>query len=293
MFEIITDTSANLDSALLHADRIGLIPFSFSFKGKEKTCLNTASFRSGAYYDAMRRGVRVTTSQIPPQRYADAMRPLLEAGRDVLYVGMSSGISSSFFSAQMAASQLRPLFPERRISLVDTLGASLGEGLLVLEAVRCRDEGMSVTAAAARLDEMRLLMCQVFTVDDLKYLRATGRLSNLKAALATVLHIKPLLKGDTRGKIVCFARSRGRARSVSDLAAQYEKYVVDPQSQTVGIAHADCEKDAQTLAALLREKNPPKDIMIVDYEPVTGSHVGPGALALFFLGKSEFRSAEN
>lgn len=293
MFKIITDTSANLDSALLKAQAIALVPFSFQSSGKEKTCLNTGAFRPKAYYDAMRKGVRVTTSQIPPQRYADAMRPILEAGQDVLYVGMSAGISSSFASAQMAAVQLRPQFPARRICLVDTLGASLGEGLLVLEGARCRDEGMDVSAAAARLDEMRLRMCQVFTVDDLKYLRATGRLSNAKAALATVLHIKPLLKGDTRGKIVSFARSRGRARSIADLAAQYDKYVVDAANQTVGIAHADCPEDAKALAALLNKTNPPRDILTVDYEPVTGSHVGPGALALFFLGKSEFRSAED
>lgn len=291
MFEILTDTSANLESTLLKARAITLVPFSFQTSGKEKTCLNTASFRAKAYYDAMRKGVRVTTSQIPPQRYVDAMRPILEKGLDVLYVGMSSGVSASFNSAQMAAAQLRPQYPGRRICLVDTLGASLGEGLLVLEGARCRDEGMDVSAAAARLDEMRLRMCQVFTVDDLKYLRATGRLSNAKAALATVLHIKPLLKGDTRGKIVSFARARGRARSIAELAAQYDKYVVDAENQTIGIAHADCPEDAKALAELLQKNHPPREIMTVDYEPVTGSHVGPGALALFFLGQSSFRSA--
>lgn len=291
MFEILTDTSANLESALLKSRAITLVPFSFQTSGKEKTCLNTASFRAKAYYDAMRKGVRVTTSQIPPQRYVDAMRPILEKGLDVLYVGMSSGVSASFNSAQMAAAQLRPQYPGRRICLVDTLGASLGEGLLVLEGARCRDEGMDVSAAAARLDEMRLRMCQVFTVDDLKYLRATGRLSNAKAALATVLHIKPLLKGDTRGKIVSFARARGRARSIAELAAQYDKYVVDAENQTIGIAHADCPEDAKALAELLQKNHPPREIMTVDYEPVTGSHVGPGALALFFLGQSGFRSA--
>lgn len=291
MFEILTDTSANLESALLKSRAITLVPFSFQTSGKEKTCLNTASFRAKAYYDAMRKGVRVTTSQIPPQRYVDAMRPILEKGLDVLYVGMSSGVSASFNSAQMAAAQLRPQYPGRRICLVDTLGASLGEGLLVLEGARCRDEGMDVSAAAARLDEMRLRMCQVFTVDDLKYLRATGRLSNAKAALATVLHIKPLLKGDTRGKIVSFARARGRARSIAELAAQYDKYVVDAENQTIGIAHADCPEDAKALAELLQKNHPPREIMTVDYEPVTGSHVGPGALALFFLGQSAFRSA--
>lgn len=291
MFEIITDTSANLDAALAAEKRVTVVPFSFEVHGEENFCMDPAHFSAGEYYDAMRAGTRVTTSQIPPQRYVEAMQPLLERGSDVLYVGMSSGVSASFASAQMACAQLRPQFPERRICLVDTLGASLGEGLLVLEAARCRDEGMTVTAAAAKLDEMRLRMCQVFTVDDLKYLRATGRLSNVKAALATVLHIKPILKGDTRGKIVSFARARGRARSIAELAAQYDKYVVSASEQTIGIAHADCAEDAEALRMLLQKNNPPREIMTVGYEPVTGSHVGPGALALFFLGQSSFRSA--
>lgn len=291
MFDVITDTSANLDTALLQKRDIRLVPFSFQSNGQDKFCLDTAGFEGGRFYDAMRRGVRVTTSQIPPQRYCDAMRPALEQGRDVLYVGMSSGVSGAFSSARMAAAALREEFPGRSIRLVDTLGASLGEGLLAVEAARLRDEGADVTAAAAHLEEMRLRMCQVFTVDDLKYLRATGRLSNAKAALAAALHIKPILKGDGRGKIVSFLRARGRARSIEALAAQYDKYVVDAPQQTVGIAHADCPQDAEALARLLRQAHPPRDIMTVVYEPVTGSHVGPGALALFFLGRSEFRTA--
>ena len=284
MFEIITDTSANLDSALLHADRIGLIPFSFSFKGKEKTCLNTASFRSGAYYDAMRRGVRVTTSQIPPQRYADAMRPLLEAGRDVLYVGMSSGISSSFFSAQMAASQLRPLFPERRISLVDTLGASLGEGLLVLEAVRCRDEGMSVTAAAARLDEMRLLMCQVFTVDDLNHLKRGGRINAATALFGTMLAIKPVMHVDDEGRLIPVSKARGRKASLTALVDRMEATAIDPAGQTVFISHGDCLEDAEFVAGEVRRRLGVETVHINYVGPVIGNHSGPGTMALFFLG---------
>ena len=214
----------------------------------------------------------------------------LEAGEDVLFVSMSSGISGSYASGQIAARQLREEFPERKLLLVDTYSASLGEGLLVMRAVDCRREGMSIDDTYTLLRSLRHRMAQIFTVDDLRYLRRTGRLSNLEVAVGTVLQIKPLLKGDPQGKIVCFAKLRGRQRAIEAIAKRYEELVRDAQTQTVGIAHADCAPDAQILASLLRRSScPPKQILLVDYEPVTGSHVGPGALALFFLSDDKVR----
>ena len=150
--------------------------------------------------------------------------------------------------------------------------------------------GMSIEENAAEIDKLRHNMCQVFTVDDLKYLRGTGRLSSIKAAVASVLNIKPLLKGDTEGKIVCFEKTRGRNNAIKALAQQYDEMVREPYNQCIGIAHADCTEDAEQLIELLNRNNPPHEIMLVCYEPVTGSHVGPGTLALFFLGSDEFRS---
>ena len=253
------------------------------------TCTDTRSFDGKTFYDAMRAGAKVTTSQITPQSYIDTLTPLLEKGEDILFVGMSSGISGSYASAETAAAQLRMDFPERQIHLVDTLGASLGEGLLAVKAAECRDAGASVADTAALLDEMRVGMCQVFTVDDLKYLRRTGRLSNIVALVGTVLNIKPLLKGNQEGKIVSFATVRARRRSIQAMAERYNSMVKDAANQTIGIAHADCADDVKYLIGLLNEKNPPKEIMTVMYEPVTGSHVGPGALALFFMGDEKFR----
>ena len=172
---------------------------------------------------------------------------------------------------------------------MDTLSASLGEGLLVLEAADCRDRGMTLDETADRLMAMRHRMAQVFTVEDLKYLRRTGRLSNVTALVGMMLNIKPLLKGDNEGTIVTFARTRGRRQSIQGLAERYDALVRHPEQQVVGIAHADCPEDAETLASLLRAKHPPKEIMTVCYEPVTGSHVGPGTLALFFLGDEDVR----
>ena len=163
MFEILTDTSSNLSFALLQKRNIGCIPLTFLVDGREQMCLSD-TFDGEAYYDAIRAGAKVTTSQITPQRCIDAMRPLLEQGQDILYVGMSSGISGSFASAQMAAAELREAFPLQRIELVDTLSASLGEGLLVLYAADLRERGVSLEETAQALERRKYRMCQVFSV---------------------------------------------------------------------------------------------------------------------------------
>ena len=290
MFRIVTDTSSNLPTAYLQAENITVIPFTFHTESGEQSCMDTASFDAKAFYTAMRNGEKVTTSQIPPQRFVDNIRPMLENGEDVLFVSMSSGISGSYASSKIAANQLAEEFPERKILTVDTYSASLAEGIVVMRAVECRKEGLSIDEAYQILRALRHRIAQIFTVGDLRYLKRTGRLSNLEAAVGTVLQIKPLLKGDPQGKIVCFAKVRGRQRAIEEMAKRYEELVVSPETQTVCISHADCEVDAQILASMLRRSKAPKDILIVDYEPVTGSHVGPGALALFFVSDDNVRN---
>ena len=290
MFRIVTDTSSNLPTAYLQAENITVIPFTFHTESGEQSCMDTASFDAKAFYTAMRNGEKVTTSQIPPQRFVDNIRPMLENGEDVLFVSMSSGISGSYASSKIAANQLAEEFPERKILTVDTYSASLAEGIVVMRAVECRKEGLSIDETYQILRALRHRIAQIFTVGDLRYLKRTGRLSNLEAAVGTVLQIKPLLKGDPQGKIVCFAKFRGRQRAIEEMAKRYEELVVSPETQTVCISHADCEADAQILASMLRRSKAPKDILIVDYEPVTGSHVGPGALALFFVSDDNVRN---
>ena len=290
MFRIVTDTSSNLPTVYLQAENITVIPFTFHTESGEQSCMDTASFDAKAFYTAMRNGEKVTTSQIPPQRFVDNIRPMLENGEDVLFVSMSSGISGSYASSKIAANQLAEEFPERKILTVDTYSASLAEGIVVMRAVECRKEGLSIDETYQILRALRHRIAQIFTVGDLRYLKRTGRLSNLEAAVGTVLQIKPLLKGDPQGKIVCFAKVRGRQRAIEEMAKRYEELVVSPETQTVCISHADCEADAQILASMLRRSKAPKDILIVDYEPVTGSHVGPGALALFFVSDDNVRN---
>lgn len=278
----VTDTSGNLPSPLAKRYDLKMIPFSYFIEGERFTCLDTESFDGDAFYSLLKT-TPVTTSQINPQEYADFFEPFLKDGKDVVYVAMSSGISGSCQSAALGAELLKERYPDRAIEIVDTRGASLGEGLVAVEAAKMRDEELSAAEAAKRLRLLSERMFNVFTVNDLLFLRRGGRLSNLSAIVGTVLGIKPILKGGEDGKISAFDTVRSRKRSVKALAAQYEQYVVEPERQTVGIAHAACREDAELLMQLIRSgEHPPKEILLVDYEPVTGAHVGPGALALFF-----------
>lgn len=201
MFAIVTDTSANLDCSLLQQRNIAATLSPFLWAARSKPAPTPPALTAPAFYSAMRSGTQVKTSQVSPQQYIDLFSPMLAMGQEILFVGMSSGISGSYHSAEIAAQQLKEVFPDTRIRLVDTLSASLGEGLLVLEAADCRDRGMTLDETADRLMAMRHRMAQVFTVEDLKYLRRTGRLSNVTALVGMMLNIKPLLKGDNEGKI--------------------------------------------------------------------------------------------
>lgn len=281
-FVAVSDTSGNLPTAVVRARDIKMIPFAYYIDGERFTCLDTEAFDGDAFY-ALLKTTEVKTSQINPQEYADFFEPFVKEGKDVVYVAMSSGISGSCQSASIGAEMLLERYPGRVIEVVDTRGASLGEGLIAVAAANLRDEGLSAEEAAKRLRMLSERMFNVFTVNDLLFLRRGGRLSNLSAIVGTVLGIKPILKGGEDGQISAFDTVRSRKRSIKALASQYERYVVNAENQTIGIAHAACREDAELLIQLIKEgAHPPKEIMLVDYEPVTGSHVGPGALALFF-----------
>lgn len=289
-YEIITDTPANIDTKLARENNIKVIPFSYFIDDKEYTCTDTDSFDAKDYYDKIRGGMKVTTSQINPQQYIDCMKPILDEGKDILFIGLSSGVSGSYESACIASAELRGEYPDRNIQLIDSLAAGMGEGLLVLRAAKCRANGMELEETRARIIKFRKRLYQVFTVDDLMHLRRTGRLSNAGAFIGTILNIKPILKGNEKGQIIAFMKVRGRKQAIKTLADKFAELAKNPEEQTIAISHADCEADALYLKELIVKKCAPKEIMIVDYEPVTGSHVGPGALALFFEGDDEVRN---
>lgn len=289
-FVISTDTSANLPTAELQWHQLYLLPFSYIVNEVEHQCLDLSAFDGDAYYKMLRH-TPASTSMISMDQYRQLWEPLLEEGHDILHVGMSSGISGAYQSAVMAARELREEYPQRRLVVFDTRAASLGEGIQVLHAATCREAGYTLDETVRELAELRPRIRQIFTVDDLMHLRRGGRVSGVAAAVGTALRIKPLLKGDEAGRIVVFGKVQGRKRSVRALADNFAANAELLGRWPIGIAHAGCRDEALALAAMLKESDPKARIILVDYEPVTGSHVGPGALAMFYVAKEPWSSA--
>ena len=285
-FVISTDTSANLPTAELQWHQLRLLPFSYIVNDIQHQCLDLSAFDGDAYYEMLRH-TPASTSMISMEQYRQLWEPLLREGQDVLHVGMSSGISGAYQSAVMAARELREEYPDRRLVVFDTRAASLGEGIQALHAATCREAGLSLDETVRELTQLRPRIRQVFTVDDLMHLKRGGRVSGVAAAVGTALRIKPMLKGDPAGRIVVFGKVQGRKRSIRTLAEHFAAHGELLGHWPVGIAHAGCRKEALELAAMLKEHDPKARIIVVDYEPVTGCHVGPGALALFYVARED------
>ena len=285
-FVVFTDGCSNLPGAILKQKQIRVLPFTYTINGQQIVYSGDIdSFDAPNHYNLLRSGELIQTSLANSQQFMDHFRPVLESGEDVIYIGMSSGISGTYQASTIAADELQSEFPQRRIRTVDSLGAGFGPGLLTILAADLREAGKTVDEAADELDRKKMDLCEFFTVDDLMFLRRTGRLSTTGALAGTMLGIKPILRGDEEGHIVTYLKCRGRKKAVETLAQLYETRVVDAASQIVAISHGDCLEEAQALAEKIRAIAPPKELIFCPHEPVTGSHVGPGMLAVFFFGE--------
>lgn len=283
MIRLMTDTSANLPLSLIEKYNITVLSFHLTVDGKTFPYSCKTEFDGKAYYDAMRNGAKVQTSMINQSDYGDAFADAVTSGDDVLFIGMSGGISGAARIAVRAAEEVLAEFPGRRIEVIDTYAASLGEGFQVIEAAKMLESGMGLDEVAEKIRADRAHMCQYFTVDDLAYLQRGGRISSAAALVGTVLQIKPVLIGDENGRIIVSDKVRGRKQSLTYLADKYAELALD-KSAPIGIAHADCEESVDFLLTKLRDRGCTGEPMIVMYEPVTGGHVGPGTVALFFRG---------
>jgi len=289
-FSVITDTAGNLPKKIVDEMGIIAIPLTYHIGGESLICDDIENFDGASYYARLKAGEHVTTSQVAPDSYISVFEPIMKEGRDVICVCMASGISGTYNSANIAGQMLMEKYPERRVGVIDARGAALGEGFVAMRGAELRDKGVSFEDAMKQLDSYAIRMCNVFTVDDLMFLRRGGRLSNIASIVGTILNVKPLLKGSIEAKIVSFGKVRGRKKSIEALAQKYVALVKHPEAQTIGIVNAACREDADKLIELIKASGKaPRDILDVDYEPVTGCHVGPGALALFFEGDENVR----
>ena len=281
MTQLFTDTSANLPVEIIDEYGIEVVPFSYTIDGVEY--IPEREFDGKAFYTAMRAGSEVKTSIVNAGTFIERFKAALDAGKDVLYIGMSGGISGTANAALMAKQELDEEYPDRKIVVIDTLAASLGEGMFVIKAAEQLKDGASLDAIEEDIRAQVPSMCQSFTVDDLKYLKKTGRVSGAAAIIGNVLGIHPILIGDYEGKIVVKAKVRGMKRTLDALAERYAELALS-KTETIGIAHADNEEGKAYLVQRLRDKGLTGKCLSVCYEPVTGSHVGPGTVALFFFG---------
>lgn len=281
MTQLFTDTSANLPVEIIDEYGIEVVPFSYTIDGVEY--IPEREFDGKAFYAAMRAGSEVKTSMVNAGTFIERFKAALDAGKDVLYIGMSGGISGTANAALMAKQELDEEYPDRKIIVIDTLAASLGEGLFVIRAAEQLKDGAALDAIEEDIRAQVPSMCQSFTVDDLKYLKKTGRVSGAAAIIGNVLSIHPILIGDYEGKIVVKSKVRGMKRTLDALAERYAELVLN-KAETIGIAHADNEEGKAYLVQRLRDKGLTGKCLSVCYEPVTGSHVGPGTVALFFFG---------
>lgn len=285
-FEIVTDSSANLPDELIEKYDLHILSLLYHIgdteyvsyvKGK-KTDLSE-------FYTRMRNKEVITTSCMSSGSCRTVFENILKEGKDLLYIGFSSALSATYQTGCLVLEEMKKEYPDRQILSVDTLGASLGEGLLVTHAARLREEGNSIEFVYDWLLENRLHLCHWFTVDDLFFLMRGGRVSASSALVGTVLSIKPVMHMDNLGRLIPVSKVRGRKNSLRMLLEHMEKTAINPETQTVYISHGDCLEDATYLADKIREKFGTKDIMIQLVEPVIGAHCGPGTVALFFLGK--------
>ncbi len=282
-YEILTDSGSDLSQEMLDMLNVRRVSLIVNFKGQSMADSVDQGIRD--VYDGLRAGETATTSAINPELWKEAMLPALEQGKDLLVITFSSGLSTTSQSAFIAADELAESYPDRKIRVVDSLSASLGQGLLVWYAAKKREAGLSLEELAKWVEDNRLHLCHWFTVDDLKYLKRGGRVSAATALVGTMLNIKPVLHVDDAGHLVNVSTVRGRKASIKALAAKLSETGLPGENDTCFICHGDCMDDARALEQIIRTECGVKEVHIGYTGAVIGSHSGPGTLALFFLGR--------
>jgi DegV family protein with EDD domain len=282
-YVLMTDSTSDLPAAYCQKNGLAVIPLTYIIDGVARADNEGAADGYHSFYNQLREGKLSTTSQITAEEYLAFMTPILESGKDILYIAFSSGLSGSYEGALNAAETLKDRFPDRRMRIVDSFGASLGEGLLVMHAVKMRDAGESLDAVADWVLENRLNAHHWFTVDDLGHLKRGGRLSSSSAAIGTLLRIKPVLSVNTEGKLVPVEKARSRKKAIKTLFKKMADNIEGWDRGAVAISHGDCLEDALTLREMVEKAYPCEEIVISPIGAVIGSHVGAGTLALFFM----------
>ncbi len=283
-YVITTDNNSDLPEEYLKDHGVGCMYLSYSMDGKNYTHGNFLPEHE--FYEAMRNGSMPTTAQVNPENAKALLEPYLKEGKDILHIAFSSGLSGTYNSSRIAAEELMEEYPDRRIIVVDSLSASLGQGLLVWLAQQKKELGQTLEDVADWVEKNKLKMVHLFTVDDLNHLYRGGRVSRTTAIVGSMLNIKPVLHVDNEGKLTAIGKVRGRKKALQELVKLMDEKIgsFGADCDTIFISHGDCEQDAQYVAAKVKEKYNIKNIIINQVGATIGAHSGPGTMALFFVG---------
>ena len=281
-YVIITDSSSDLCKEILCDPDLAMIQLDVLVEGEEPKA--NCDIDTKEFYNKLRDKKSATTSAVNIDAFLAVFEPYLNDGTDVLYLGFSSGLSGTYNAGLVAAKELAEKYPERKIYAVDTLAASLGQGLLVDYAVKLKNDGADIETVRDFVEENKLKLCHWFTVDDLFFLKRGGRVSAATAVVGSMLSIKPVLHVDDMGRLINVGKARGRKAAIDALFDKMKETAIEPENQTVFISHGDAIEDAEYLAGRIREELGVKEIKIGYVGPVIGAHAGPGVLALFFIG---------
>lgn len=283
-YVIMTDINADLPEEYIREHGLEVLSLSYMIDGE--TYDRNHPLEVGEFYKRMRNGSMPTTSQVNPDQAKKAFTACLKQGKDVLYIAFSSALSGTYNSGRIAAEEIKEegLFPDRKLIVLDSLSASLGQGLLVHKAVQLKEAGKSLEETVSWVEENKLNLCHIFTVDDLFHLHRGGRVSKATAVLGTMINIKPILHVDEEGRLTPIGKVRGRRKSLSALADRMGEQIKGFENPEVFISHGDCLEDAEYVEKLVRERFGVEKFVINHVGPTIGAHSGPGTMALFFMG---------
>ena len=282
---IMTDSCCDLTDHMAKELELTVVPLTVHIDGQDyPNLLDGSAISFEDFYSKIRAGKLATTSAANVGQFQDAMRPVLDSGRDIVCIGFSSALSTTYQSACIAAEDMRQEFPDARIYVVDSLSASLGQGLLLYLTVQKKREGLTAEELVQWVEDNKLHIDHWFTVDDLNYLKMGGRLSAGAAFFGSMLSIKPVMHTSDEGKLVPVSKVRGRKASLKALIDKIAELGIEPSEQTMFICHADCEAEARAVAEELKARYGVKEVYINYIGPVIGSHTGPNTMGLFFYG---------
>lgn len=284
MIKLFADTASNLSVALNKKYNVNIIPLSYTMDGKDIPYDLEHDFDGKSFYNAMRNGAEMKTSMANSSTFFERFEESVKNGDDIIYIGLSGGVSGTVRAAEIAAEELREKYSGAKIAVINSLGAGLGIGMQVVEIAKLIESGMDFEEIVKVTEERKKHMCQFFTVDDLSYLKKGGRISGATAAIGTLLNIKPLLRGDEEGHIVSWGKCRGINKCILEIIKKYDELVFD-KSADVMMIHGDNMDAINFLTEKLREHGFTGNTTVEYFEPVCGCHVGPGSVALFFWGE--------